>query len=179
MATTKDLSKLIDREMGKGQGPFLVRIFQDAAILPRVKRGGFRAMEHLTPEHLADVVIAIAGTRAVGARNANGARVAIERFAGLADATSGKKTLRDTLAALVRNGMADDAVVLWVLFVNHPDRPEVEVRTYKETPDKGGAEIYNNPSNDLPEGVAEASVIYGGLIEALHDLVLDVEDATT
>ena len=55
MATTKDLSKLIDREMGKGQGPFLVRIFQDAAILPRVKRGGFRAMEHLTPEHLADV----------------------------------------------------------------------------------------------------------------------------
>ncbi len=178
MATTKDLSELIDREMGEGQGPFLVRICQDAGLLPKVKRGGWRSMEQLTPEQLADFVIAIAGTRAVGKRNANGARAAVERFAGLVNVRSGRKTLRDTLAALLRNGTPNDVVMSWVLFVNHPDGPEVEVRQHKGKTDTGIAQEFNNPSNDLPDGVAEASVIYGGLIEALHDLVIEREDAT-
>ncbi len=176
MATTKDLSALIDREMGKGQGPFLVRICQDARLLPKVRRGGWRSMKELTPERLADFVIAIAGTRAVGERNANGARAAVERFAGLVNVRSGKKTLRDTLAALLQNGMPNDVSRLSVLFVNHPDRPEVEVRQYKGKTATGIAQVFNNPSNDLPDGVAEASVIYGMLIEALHDLVTEVEE---
>ncbi len=171
MATTKDLSNLIDREMGKGQGPFLVRISQDAGLLPKVKSGGWRSMEQLTAEHLADFVIAIAGTRAVGARNANGARVAMERFAGLAEAVSGKTTLRDDLAVLIRDGMSEGTVVRWLLFVNHPDCPEVEMRSYKDKTGEQNVLNYNDPSNDFPESVAEASMIYGGLIEALHELV--------
>ncbi len=135
-------------------------------------------MEQLTADHLADFVIAIAGTRAVGARNANGARVAIERFAGLIDAHSSKKPLRDDLAALIRNGTPDDVVVLWMLFANHPDCPEVEVRMYNDTTGQGNALIYNDPSNDLPSGVAEASMIYGGLIEALHELITEREHET-
>ena len=178
MATTKDLSELIDREMGEGQGPFLVRICQDAGLLPKVKRGGWRSMKELTPERLADFVIAIAGTRAVGERNANGARAAVERFAGLVHVRSGKKTLRNTLAALLRNGTPNDVVMLWVLFVNHPDAPEVEVRQYKGKTATGIAQVFNNPSNDPPDGVAEASVIYGRLIAALHDLLIKREDTT-
>ena len=179
MATTKDLSVLFDRVMGEGQGPFLVRICQDAGLLPKVKRGGWRSMKELTPERLADFVIAIAGTRAVGERNANGARAAVERFAGLVNVRSGKKTLRDTLAALLRNGTPNDVSRLSVLFVNHPDGHEVEVRQYKGKTDTGTVQEFKNPSNDSPDGVAEASVIYGGLIAALHDLLIKREDTAT
>ena len=78
----------------------------------------------------------------------------------------------------VGNGTPNDVVMLWVLFVNHPDAPEVEVRQYKGKSDTGIAQVFNNPSNDPPDGVAEASVIYGRLIAALHDLLIKREDTT-
>ena len=175
MATTKNLADLMDREMGKGQGPFLVRISQDAGLLPKVRSGGWRYMAQLTAEHLADFVIVVAGTRAVGARNANGARTAIERFSGLVSVADDKIVLRDALTALIRDGVPDDTVVLWALFVNHPDCPEVEMRLYDDATGEQSVRNYNDPSNALPAGVAEASMIYGGLIHALHELVTESE----
>ena len=107
MATTKDLSNLIDRVMGEGQGPFLVRICQDAGLLPKAKRGGWRSMAQLTPDHVADFIIAVAGTRASGKRNANGAKRAIEMFASLVtdwedwENNRGERTLREDISFLL------------------------------------------------------------------------------
>ena len=69
MATTKDLVQLIDRKLGKGQGPFLLRIAQDAGLLPKVKRGAWRSMAELTPEHMADFVLVLAATRPMASRH--------------------------------------------------------------------------------------------------------------
>ena len=174
MSTTKDLSKLIDREMGKGQGPFLVRISQDAGLLPKVKRGGGRSMEQLTADHLADFVIAIAGTRAVGARNANGARIAIERFSPLTcdwGEGRGVRTLREDIAFFL--GQYRDNLEIGVgyycssiLFVNDSQRPEVEIRlTPYEAEQAEQALNYVIPETEAKESsVREAVVMGSGLL---------------
>ena len=177
MATTKDLSELIDREMGKGQGPFLVRICQDADILPRVKRGGWRAMAELTPEHLADFIMALAGTRAAGERNARSARAGVDRFADLVMESHGKSTVREDLATVIRGGVREDKIVRWMLFINHPTSPEVELRLYSETTDSQEARNYNNPGNELADRTADAFMIYGDLLRELSELLTaDVAD---
>ena len=98
MANTTALAELISREMGGEMGAFLVRISQDAGLLPKVRRGKWRTMPHLMVEHLADFVLAIAGSRPVGQRNANGARSGVKRFANLRP-TGGEdgKTFREDL----------------------------------------------------------------------------------
>ena len=171
MATTKDLANLIDRKMGKGQGPFLVRICQDASLLPRVKRGGWRSMVHLTAEHLADFIIGVSGTRSAGERNAYAARAAVDRFANLVWAADSEKSLRADLAELIRNGTPKDAMLLWILFVNHPTSPEVEMRFFSRKADSQNARNYNDPKNDLAMGFTDAFMVYGDLIWGLQDLL--------
>ncbi len=185
MATTKDLSNLIDREMGKGQGPFLVRICQDAGLLPKAKRGGWRSMEQLTAEQLADFVIAVAGTRAVGERNANGARAAIERFAALAcdwedwEDGRGVRTLREDIAYFLGKSRykleieADSFSPLWILFINDSRGPWAEIRLMTEDGEAQQTLVYTNPAQDTDEGpLAEAVIIYYRLFTKLEWLLL-------
>ena len=181
MATTKNLSELLDREMGKGQGPFLVRICQDAGLLPKVKRGAGRSMEQLTVDHLADFVIALVGTRAVGERNANGARAAVERFSPLTcdwlDG-GGVRTLREDIANFL--GQYRDWLEIgmgyslhWILFINDEHRPEVEIRLNPPDSDKpANVHNYVDPEVEAEEGlVREAAVIGPILFSELADLL--------
>ncbi len=173
MATTKDLSKLIDREMGKGQGPFLVRICQDAGLLPKAKRGGWRSMEQLTPEHLADFVIAVAGTRAVGERNANGARTAIERFSPLTcdwETERGVRTLREDIAYFL--GQYRDNLEIGkgfffsLLFINDSKLPEAEIQLnpYEAGQPRQVLNYINPETEDEASPVREAVVIGSHLL---------------
>ena len=182
MATTNDLKQLIDREMGKGQGPFLVRICQDAGLLPRVKRGGWRAMEDLTVERLADFVIAVAGTRPVGARNANGARAAVDMFAALTcewEGERGVRTLRDDIAYFLgqyrdRLQIGDGYQLYRILFVSDEHDPEVEIQLIPtEGDDPGRALNYvDSKTEPEPSSVREAVVIQGSLLFELGVLLL-------
>ena len=172
MATTKDLSKLMDREMGKGQGPFLVRIFQDADILPRVKRGGFRAMEHLTPEHLADVVMALAATRPAGQRTWQAAKAGVERFATLQCDWGGEKgvrSLREDLVFFLEQYRDKDVIgegyeCTWILFVDDVNKPEAEIRFIGEADQRGLN--YSDPDAE-PSPVRGAAVIEGEFLRTL------------
>ena len=174
MATTKNLSELIDREMGKGQGPFLVRICQDAGLLPKAKRGGWRSMEQLTVDHLADFIIAMAGTRAVGERNANSARAAVERFAPLTmdwRGEHGVRTLREDIANFLGQYRDKQEIVggrdfEWILFINDERHPEVEIRLSASDEDEHGvAPNYGNPETEGQKSkVREAVVIEGSLL---------------
>ena len=188
MATTKDLSALLDREMGKGQGPFLVRIFQDADILPRVKRGGFRAMVNLTPEHLANVVMAVAATRPAGQRTWQAAKAGVERFAALQmdwRDERGVRSLREDLAFFLEQ-YRDKQVIgtgydfACILFIDDDKKPEVELRFIGETDQQ--ARNYSDPDAE-PSPVREATVIDGALLWALGEMLREVvgaedEDAT-
>ena len=186
MATTKDLSELIDREMGKGQGPFLVRICQDAGLLPKVKRGAGRSMAQLTAEQLADFVIAVAWTRGVGQRNANGARAAVERFAPLnCDWGDGRglRTLREDIANFL--GQYRDKLEIgkgyalhWILFVNDEHWPQAEIRLDPPEADVG-ASVYgyvNRETEAEESSVREAAVIGHRLFFELGAMLR--EDAT-
>lgn len=179
MSTTKDLSQLIDREMGKGQGPFLIRICQDAGLLPKVKRGGWRAMEDLTAEHLADFVIVVAGTRAAGERNVMGARTAVERFAALTcdwEDERGVRTLRDDIADFLgqyrdRLQIGDGYHALRILFVSDERDPEVEIHLISTDAD-GPERVLNYAGPEAePSSVREAVVIQGGLFLELGGLL--------
>ena len=172
MGTTKDLSDLIDREMGKGQGPFLVRIFQDADILPRVKRGGWRAMEHLTPEHLADVLMALAATRPAGQRSWRAAKAGVERFATLQCDWEGEKGVRSLRQDLVffleqyrdKDVIGEDYECTWILFIDDVNKPEAEIRFIGEADNQ--ALNYSDPDAE-PSPVRGAAVIEGALLRAL------------
>ena len=163
MATTKDLAKLIDREMAPGQGPFLVRICQDAGLLPKVKRGGWRAMEQLTAEHLADFVIAVAGTRAVGERNANGARTAFERFSPLTcEWEKGRHTLREDLSNFLgqyrdKLEIGDGYSFSRMLFINDSQDPKAEILLNQVEPGPDGNPVSRNLDYVIPGNEAEAS----------------------
>ena len=180
MATTKDLSNLIDQEMGKGQGPFLVRICQDAGLLPKVKRGGWRTMKQLTAEHLADFVIAVAGTRAVGERNANGARVAVERFAPLICGEEGldARTLREDIADFLTQyrdnlEIGGGYFLVWILFINDSLMPEAEIRLMLEK-EQGDQKtfLYGPPGVERGASpVCEAVVIQHALLFNLGALL--------
>ena len=184
MSTTKDLSELLDREMGKGQGPFLVRVFQDAEILPRVKRGGWRKMENLTPAHLADVVMALAATRPAGQRNARSAKAAVERFATLTCDWEGEKGVRSLREDLVffleqyrdKGAVGDDYECTWILFVDDANKPEAEIRFLGEADNR--ALNYSDPDAE-PSLVRGAAVIEGELFRMLADLLRETvtEDA--
>ena len=173
MATTKDLSELLDREMGNGQGPFLVRICQDAGLLPKVKRGAGRSMAQLTVDHLADFIIAVVGTRAVGQRSANGARAAVERFSPLTcdwlDG-GGARTLREDVANFL--GQYRDSLEIgtgydlhWILFINDEHRPEVEIRLSPPDADRPG-QVYNyvNPEVEAEDGLVREAVVIGPVL---------------
>ena len=190
MATTKDLAVLIDREMGKGQGPFLIRICQEARLLPTAKRGGWRSMEQLTPEQLADFVIAIAGTRAVGERNANGARAAIERFASLTfnwKDERGVRTLREDIAYFLgqyRDNLeiGKDYYCSWILFINDSQVPQVEIRLVRLVEDEDDHALnYVNPEiKSEASPVSEAVVIEAQLLFDLGVMLREdtVQDAS-
>lgn len=188
MATTSDLSKLLDREMGKGQGPFLVRIFQDAEILPRVKRGGFRKMEHLTPEHLADVVMAVAATRPAGQRTWQAAKAGVERFAALQmhfEGEMGVRSLHEDLVFFLEQVRDKDVIgeeykIIWILFIDDANKPEVELRFIGKADQR--ARNYSDPDVE-PSPVREATVIEGEFLETLAVMIREVvvdddEDAT-
>ena len=182
MSTTKDLSKLIDREMGKGQGPFLVRICQDARLLPKVKRGAGRSMKDLTVDHLADFVIAVAGTRAVGARNANGARAAVERFSPLTcdwGGERGVRTLREDIANFL--GQYRDNLEIGkgfffsLLFINDSRRPEAEILlTPHEAEQPGQVLNYINPETEDEASPVREAVVMGSRL--LLDLGVMLRD---
>ena len=181
MSTTKDLSQLIDREMGNGQGPFLVRICQDAGLLPKVKRGAGRSMEDLTADHLAGFVIAVAGTRAVGQRSANGARAAVKRFATLQMDWKGERGVRSLREDLVffleqyrdKGVIGEDYDFLWILFVDDTEKPEVEFRFIEEA---GGQQVRNYSDPDAqPSPVREATVIEGAFLETLAVMLRKVD----
>ena len=180
MATTKNLSELIDREMGKGQGPFLVRICQDAGLLPKAKRGGWRSMEQLTVDHLADFIIAIAGTRAVGERNANSARAAVEQFSPLTHDWGeghGARSLREDIANMLRQyrdkfEIGEDLYCSWILFVSDEHCPEVEIRLSPLDPDDTEETVvrYIVPETDAEVRPVRAAVIIGS--ELFSELAL-------
>lgn len=174
MATTKDLSELLDREMGKGQGPFLVRTFQDADILPRVRRGGFRAMVKLTPEHLADVVMALAATRQAGQRTWKAAKAGVERLAPLESSwgrSKGVPSLRNSLVFFIehynsKGVIGKDWVLDWALFMDDAKLPQAELRFAKGEGEKAEqlAVFYSHPNEEpetLPGPVRGAAVIEG------------------
>ena len=180
MATTKDLVKLVDRELGKGQGPFLLRIGQDAGLLPKVKRGAFRSMVDLTPEHLADFVMVLAATRPVGRRNAEGARVGVERFARLKGNAIGERgvwTLRQALVFFLERYRDDDDfekdyTCTWILFVDDANKPEAEIRFIGDADQK--VSNYSDPNAEA-SSVREATVIEGDLLRALAALLRKAE----
>lgn len=188
MATTKDLSKLLDCEMGKGQGPFLVRIFQDAGILPRVKRGGFRKMEHLTPEHLADVVMAVAATRQAGQRTWQAAKVGVERFATLESHWGrgrGFPSLREALAFLIgqyrdKGVIGEDRLFSWALFIDDVDQPAAEFRFFQDVEEdpEQDAVYFFDPNLDLEARTAPvrgATVIDSEFLENLAVMIREDE----
>jgi hypothetical protein len=190
MATTKDLSELIDREMGRGQGPFLIRICQDAGLLPKAKRGGWRSMEQLTAEQLAGFVIAVAGTRAAGARNANGARAAVERFSDLTcdwGEGLGVHTLREDIANFLceyrdKLEIGKGFRFSWILFISDEHCPEVEIRLIpSETDQPSRSLIYFILKTEEEESsVREAVVIGSGLLFELGVMLREAaaEDTT-
>ena len=195
MATTKDLSALLDREMGKGQGPFLVRIFQDAEILPRVKRGGFRKMVDLTPEHLADVVMALAATRQAGQRTWQAAKAGVERFAPLESLWGrerGFPSLREGLVFFLeqyrdKDVIGEDWDFSWALFIDDVNQPAAEFRFFRgEAEEAEQMPVYwFDPDGDLeaePTPVRGAAVIEGEFLQTLAAMIRKVdaeaEDAT-
>ena len=186
MATTTDLSKLLDREMGKGQGPFLVRIFQDAEILPRGKRGGFRNMVHLTPEHLADVVMALAATRGAGKRTWQAAKAGVERFAPLEShwgRERGFPTVREGLAFFLeqyrdKDVIGDDYDFNWALFIDDVNQPAAEFRFFRDEAGETGQQsvYYSHPEAILEAKVSPvrgAAVIEGEFLRALAAMIRD------
>ncbi len=199
MATTKDLSNLIDHQMGPGQGQFLVRICQDAGLLPKAKPGGWRSMKDLTAEQGADFVIALAGTRAVGERNANGARMAVERFGALTtdwgdwEEGRGVRTLREDIAYFLGKDQfelevdAESSSPMWIMFVNDEHYPWAEIRLVTE--DLKGARSIDYLSRaareedtvDDPEvepaisAVAESAMVSFRLIIALGHLLFHIK----
>lgn len=170
MATTTQLAELISAEMGGEQGAFLVRISQDAGLLPKVRRGKWRTMPQLTVEHLADFVMAIAGSRPVGQRNANGARSGVERYATLKPTfPSERQTFREDLIFFLEQYRDKEEVDFnWILFVDDGDKPEVELR-FGEA-DEQIVRNYSDPDVD-PSLVREATVIEGDLLAALAELL--------
>ncbi len=180
MATTRDLSNLIDRHHGEGQGPFFIRMCQDADILPRGKQGGSRSLAPLTPQHLADFVMALAGTRVSGTRNASVARAAAQRFGRLTfsgDAAA-PTPLRDDLAACIRDafGVVQAWQVSHVVFTNHPGSPEAEIRFIRLQDDQQVGRRYWNPKKAEPETYADAFVVYAGFLQDLSELLRDDDE---
>ena len=184
MGTTKDLSNLMDQEMGPGQGPFLVRICQDAGLLPKTKPGGWRSMKELTAEQLADFVIAVAGTRASGERNANGARGAIERFGALTtdwgdwEDGRGVRTLREDIAFFLSKYRyrlelgADNYAPNWILFINDSLGPWVEIRLGGGDGPEQTTLAYTGPEPyESESSVIESVIIYYRLIVFLEELL--------
>ncbi len=53
--------------------------------------------------------------------------------------------------------------------------PEIDIRLYDDRTKQQNSYIYKNYRYSLPEGVAEASVIYGDLIHTLGDLLIETE----
>ena len=189
MGTTKDLSNFLDEEMGKGQGPFLVRTFQDADILPRVKRGGYRSMVHLTPEHLADVVIALAVTRQSGQRTARAAKAGVAHFGPLESLWGIKKgipSLREGLVFFLeqyrdRDITEEDWTFSWVLFLDD-DLPTAHVHISKGKGEEfeelrvyySHIDAHLQPADPSP--VCVAAVITGDFLRDLAAMIS--EDAT-
>ena len=65
--------------LGEGEAVWLVRMCQDAGILPKGSRGR-GPMPEITAKHCADTLLTMAGTRLPGQRNVGDARSALNRL---------------------------------------------------------------------------------------------------
>ena len=103
MATTSDLEAAFRKEsrLKPGEVRMLTRILQDAELLPKGRRGGWRNMPELTPVHCAIWLVGLAVTRRSGLRNVAGLRKRIERVLGLVNKREPKTKFGGFLAKLV------------------------------------------------------------------------------
>ena len=133
MATTSDLEAAFRKEsrLKPGEVRMLTRILQDAELLPKGRRGGWRNMPELTTEHCAIWLVGLAVTRRSGLRNVAGLRKRIERVLGLVNKMEPEETFGGFMAHLITD-YADDRyherfLPLRILIVNDDTNPTAEV----------------------------------------------------
>ncbi len=152
-------------------------------------------MEALTPERLADVVMALAVTREAGQRTWQAAKAGVERFAPLESIWGrerGVPSLREGLAFFLEQYRDKDAIgedwdFNWALFIDDVSRPAAEFRFFRgEAEEAEQMPVYwFDPDEDLEaklSPVRGAAVIEGEFLQTLAAMIRKVdaeaEDAT-
>ncbi len=133
MATTSDLEAAFRKEprLRSGEVRQLTRILQDAELLPKGRRGGWRQMPELTPVHCAIWLVGLAVTRRAGLRNVAGLRKRIERVLGLVNKVKPEDTFGGFLEQLITDYVGGRFngrfMPMRILIVNDDTDPAAEV----------------------------------------------------
>ena len=161
MATTSDLEAAFRKEsrLKPGEVRMLTRILQDAELLPKGRRGGWRNMPELTPVHCAIWLVGLAVTRRSGLRNVAGLRKRIERVLGLVNKVEPEETFGGFMTQLITDyadgRFHDDFMPLRILIVNDDTRPTAEV-AFSNPKRQGKADEYGEVIFVAPEYLAKS-----------------------
>lgn len=174
MATVVDLIRTLEATSGMGEEEirFAVRIAQDVGVLPKAKRGGWRDMPALTPGHVADFLMLLAGTRGARNRTKDAAKEAVARFRDLRPSVeeltgTALSALEDVLR---RKGQIGQWSIRYVLFINHPVVPEIEFRAWRENGDQR-AWNYMDQEAEPPGDTADAFIVREDVLWGLADML--------
>ncbi len=133
MATTSDLEAAFRKEprLKPGEVRMLTRILQDAELLPKGRRGGWRQMPELTPVHCAIWLVGLAVTRRAGLRNVVGLRKRVEQVLGLVNKVEPETTFGGFLTQLITDYVDarfhDQFMPHRILVINDDTNPTAEV----------------------------------------------------
>ena len=161
MASTSDLEAAFRKEsrLQPGEVRMLTRILQEAELLPKGRRGGWRQMPELTPVHCAIWLVGLAVTRRSGLRNVAGLRKRIERVLGLVNKRKPEETFGGFMTQLITD-YADGRfpelfMPLRILIINDDTNPAAEF-AFSDPTREGKDDEYGEVIFVAPEYLAKS-----------------------
>ena len=166
--------------LGDGEVIHLIRMAQDAGILPVGKRGGWRSLPEVTAEQIVGTLFVVAGTRLPGMRNKDDSKAMNIRLGGLVTIEPPPcltgMILRNNLETIIKaGGVFDGYTFPRVLIFPNENSPEAEIWV---TPSDGGSMVYHycEPKKDMTADNSGAAFVIGSRLILELSFLLKEQD---